>query len=267
METTPEEGSETGEVTVVGTVHVTQESVDRVNQVITEEDPDVIAVELGYPRFEEHMEQRNSEDTENNLPSFLDAFRNPQISMRRYIILRGLWEVQTRMARAMDMENENKDMQEAVELSIDTEKPLALIDRSRDETFNRLTDQLSITEFIKMGGGIIVALGSMVFTDTAEKQVQKHEKSDSKLISEVMEKVKHHVPSFHEVFIKERNIYLADALQKLQSEGHNTVAIVGKGHEEAIKEYLADSDELETAKQSSGISGNAILIDWENQNL
>ncbi|QUO47047.1 MULTISPECIES: TraB/GumN family protein [Halorubrum] len=134
-----------GEVTVVGTAHVSERSVDEVEETIERERPDVVAVELDEGRYR----QLNGET-----PDDLDAGDllkgNTVFQFLAYWMLS---YVQTQLGERFDIEP-GADMKAAVDLAESLGIDVALVDRDIQTTIQRFWARMTVTEKLRLVGGL-----------------------------------------------------------------------------------------------------------------
>ncbi|GAB3663805.1 TraB/GumN family protein [Halopiger thermotolerans] len=145
--TSPSDGDE-GSVTVLGTAHVSQASVDEVHETVDRERPDVVAVELDEGRYRQ-MQGGTPDDLEaTDLLSGNTVFQFLAYWMLSY--------VQSRLGEQFDIEP-GADMKAGIEAAERNGSGVALVDRDIQVTIQRFWQRLSFTEKLKMVGGL--ALG------------------------------------------------------------------------------------------------------------
>ncbi|QLG50812.1 TraB/GumN family protein [Natrinema halophilum] len=158
---------ERGSVQVLGTAHVSQASVDEVRNTIEREQPDVVAVELDEGRYRQ-MQGGTPDDIEaEDLLSGNTVFQFLAYWMLSY--------VQSRLGDQFDIEP-GADMRAGIEAAEETGSGVALVDRDIQVTIQRFWSRLSVTEKLKMIGGLALgitdprtigltfgAIGGMVF--------------------------------------------------------------------------------------------------------
>jgi len=134
-----------GSVTVVGTAHVSERSVDEVEETIERERPDVVAVELDEGRYR----QMNGES-----PDDLDASDllrgNTVFQFLAYWMLS---YVQTQLGDRFDIEP-GADMRAAIDVAEGLGIDVALVDRDIQTTIQRFWARMTITEKLRMVGGL-----------------------------------------------------------------------------------------------------------------
>jgi pheromone shutdown protein TraB len=139
-----------GEVTVVGTAHVSHESVDRVERTIEEERPDVVAVELDEGRYRQ-MQGEAPDDLE---PSDLLG-GNTVFQFLAYWMLS---YVQTRLGDRFDIDP-GADMLAAVDTAEELGLGVALVDRDIQTTIQRFWTRLTLLERLKLVSQLTLAVG------------------------------------------------------------------------------------------------------------
>ena len=138
-----------GSVTVVGTAHVSQDSVDEVEETIERERPDVVAVELDESRY-----KRLKGET----PEDIDA--GDLISgktMYQFLAYWMLSYVQARLGDQFDVEP-GADMLAAVESAERLGLGVALVDRDIQMTVQRLWSRMRVREKITIVAALLVEM-------------------------------------------------------------------------------------------------------------
>ncbi|MEY7848056.1 TraB/GumN family protein [Natrarchaeobius sp. A-rgal3] len=147
----PPEASASGEgsVEVLGTAHVSQASVDEVHEVVDRERPDIVAVELDEGRYRQ-MQGGTPDDIEaKDILSGNTVFQFLAYWMLSY--------VQSRLGERFDIEP-GADMRAAIEAAERNGSGVALVDRDIQVTIQRFWRRLSVTEKLKMVGGLALGI-------------------------------------------------------------------------------------------------------------
>ncbi|WP_256686504.1 TraB/GumN family protein [Halococcus qingdaonensis] len=156
-----------GSVHVVGTAHVSHESVDEVERTIAEERPDVVAVELDQGRFRQLKGEQPDDLSAGDLLRGNTVFQFLAYWMLSY--------VQTRLGDEFDI-NPGADMLAAVETAEEHSSDVALVDRDIQMTIQRFWARMTAGEKLSMllslplgfasplavGMGIGIALGTFL---------------------------------------------------------------------------------------------------------
>jgi len=146
----PPADSGEGRVTVVGTAHVSQDSVDEVERTIEDAQPDIVAVELDEGRYKQ---------LKGETPDDLDASDLLQgNTVFQFLAYWMLSYVQTRLGDRFDV-NPGADMMAAVETAERLGLGVSLVDRDIQMTVQRFWARLSFTEKLTLIGALLGGLG------------------------------------------------------------------------------------------------------------
>ncbi|OYR57815.1 TraB/GumN family protein [Halorubrum halodurans] len=145
-ESTPvAEGRESGSVTVVGTAHVSERSVEEVEEAVEREEPDVVAVELDEGRYRQ-MQGETPDDLDAS-----DLLRGNTVF--QFLAYWMLSYVQTQLGERFDIEP-GADMKAAVDVAERLGIDVALVDRDIQTTIQRFWARMTLVEKLRMVGGL-----------------------------------------------------------------------------------------------------------------
>jgi pheromone shutdown-related protein TraB len=226
-----------GEKTVilVGTAHVSQESVEIVKLVIEQEHPDGVCVELDAKRFEaiSHPNRWESLDLK-------AIIRQQQLSTLMVNLV--LASFQKRLGDKLGV-LPGTEMLEAIRMAEKHNVPVILGDRDVRVTMRRAWRN---TPFFRKSL-LVSSLMLSIFdtTEVSEDEIRNLKKQD--VLSEMMKELGTEVPTLKVVLIDERDRYLAKKI--VESPGTRTVAVVGAGHVAGIcqtieQQVAVDLEEL-----------------------
>jgi pheromone shutdown protein TraB len=144
-----------GTITVVGTAHVSADSVREVEDTIREEDPDVVAVELDEGRYRQ-MQGGTPDDLDAS-----DMLRGNTVF--QFLAYWMLSYVQTQLGEKFDV-SPGADMLAAVETAEELGREVALVDRDIQTTMQRFWARMTAVEKLRMVGQLLfgVADGRVV---------------------------------------------------------------------------------------------------------
>lgn len=224
-----------GNVYIVPTSHVSEESSETVKQVVKDVQPDTVAVELDEPRLQKLIQQPAERDI-----SIKQLFTNTDVSRRGRLVLYVFGLMQSRVGSILDVDILGQDMLAGYEASKSHDTELALVDRNIKETFNRLSDEISVTELTK-------TLSYFVFSYLFLLLPWRENKSDSLEtdnidIETVLTTMEDTLPTFKEVLIDERNKHMASGIMALAEQRDSIVLVIGAAHEPGIRKMLEDSE-------------------------
>jgi pheromone shutdown protein TraB len=142
-----------GRVRVVGTAHVSAESVAEVRAAIEEESPDVVAVELDEGRYRQ-LKGGTPDDVEPG-----DLLRGNTVF--QFLAYWMLSYVQARMGDRFDVQP-GADMLEAVETAEEHGAEVALVDREVQTTIQRFWARMTLVEKLRTVSGLLFGAADAV---------------------------------------------------------------------------------------------------------
>ncbi|MFQ3318744.1 MAG: pheromone shutdown protein TraB [Natronomonas sp.] len=145
------EDVEEGSVRVVGTAHVSEASVNEVEEVIDAERPDVVAVELDEGRYRQ-MKGETPDDLDAG-----DLLRGNTVY--QFLAYWMLSYIQARLGDRFDIEP-GAEMKAAIDTAEGFDIDVALVDRDIQVTIQRFWASLSFMEKLKLIGGLAVGAGN-----------------------------------------------------------------------------------------------------------
>ena len=244
------------DLTIIGTAHVSQESADEVRDIIYEEKPDAVAIELDYGRFvqlKNHMKGIEVDDT----ISVSKIIKENKVGL--FFTSTLLSYFQSKIGADLDVAP-GSEMVSAIEASEDLGIPIVLIDRDVSVSLQRALNKMGFVEKTKFA----VSLIASVFGFGDEEEFDVEEMKNPENIDKMMEIFKDEAPSVYEVLVHERDAYLAAKLMEVQYD--RVIAVVGAGHKEGIEKYLdspetlPDLRELEDIAEKKGIPWGKIIL-------
>ncbi|MBQ7927920.1 MAG: TraB/GumN family protein [Methanobrevibacter sp.] len=243
-------------LTIIGTAHVSANSVEEVKDAIYEQQPEVVAIELDkgrYIRLKEEMAGIERDDT----ISVTNIIKENKVGL--FLTTTLLSYFQSKVGADVDVKP-GSEMLGAIEACEDLKIPVALIDRDIGTTLQRALNKMGFVEKAKFMYGLIASV--LGFGD--EEDVDIEDLKNPENIDELMEMFKDEAPSIYEVLVHERDAYLAGRLLQLPQD--HVIAVVGAGHQPGIEKYLDNPEtlppleELEKINDKKGIPWLKIFL-------
>jgi pheromone shutdown-related protein TraB len=231
-------------ITLVGTAHISKDSVEEVKKVIAKQKPDVVAVELCKRRYDAITKKKEWEST---------PISNLLKGGNAYLLLAQtfLGSIQRKLGKDYGVEP-GSEMIQAMKEAEKHNISVALVDRDISITLKRAWQKMGVREKFRITWEFLKA---MIGYDEEELEKLDLEKlMDQDVISSMMEEFGKIAPSVKDVLIHERDEYIAQKILK-ESEKGKIVAVVGAGHLKGVKEHLnspskkIDLKELEFVKK------------------
>jgi pheromone shutdown-related protein TraB len=238
------------EFIIVGTAHISRQSADLVKQVIENEKPDVVCVELDEKRFKALSEKNRWENLD-----LKQIIREKQLST--LIINLVLASYQKKLGEKLGV-SPGTELLEAVKVAEENKIPIELCDREIRITLRRAWHSMSFWQKIKfLTGGLA---GIFEKQELTEEKLAELRSKDA--LSEMMEELGKAMPVLKRVLIDERDAYIAEKMQKVN--GKKIVSVVGAGHVNGIINYFNNNsrvsfEEIEKIPSSSPVTK---IIGW-----
>ncbi len=211
-------------VLLIGTAHISQESVDLVRQVITLENPDTVCLELDDKRYKVLMEKKRWQALD-----LKEVIKNKQLSTLMINMLMASY--QKKLGSQLGV-TPGAELLAAAETANRHGIPIALCDRDVRITLRRTWKS---TSFFKKGYLFAALLGSLFDrTEVSEEKLAELRQKD--VLAELMDEMGDTLPDVKRVLIDERDIYLAEKIRT--TPGRKIVAVVGAGHISGILKHL-----------------------------
>ncbi|MDY6777443.1 MAG: TraB family protein, partial [Candidatus Nanohaloarchaea archaeon] len=214
------------QVVLVGTAHVSDQSIAEVEEAIEEFAPDRICVELDASRLQSLRDQEAWKGKD-----ITDAIAEGDGHMLLFNIVLSIY--QRRLGEEYDIEP-GAEMLGAIESAEEHDIQFSLIDRDINITLKRALNRLSVLEKARLFSSVVEG-----FFESEEIDVE--ELKDRDVLHEVITEFAGRFPSLKEVLIDERDTYMAQRI--LEAEGETIVAVVGAGHVDGIRAKLQEKDE------------------------
>ena len=238
------------EIFLVGTAHVSQGSIDLVKEVIANERPDCVCVELDEKRYKALSGRKRWESLD-----LKEIIRKKQLSTLLVNLILSSYQ------KKLGMQLGVMPGSELLEATREADKhsiPVSLCDRDVRVTLRRAWHE---TSFLKKGYLVATLLASLFDkTEITEEKLEQLKEKD--VLSELMSELGEAMPELKRVLIDERDIYLAEKIK--MSSGQKLVAVVGAGHVEGIKKKIREdhSSVLPSISTFPPVSSSLKALGW-----
>ena len=244
------------EITLIGTAHVSQLSVEMVEEKIATGDYDCVAVELCSPRLENITNQAWWKNLD-----IYQIFKKKKAGL--LLINLALTAYQRRLAERIGVEA-GKEMVRAVELSHEKDLRLEVIDRNISTTLHRLVTEVSFWQKMKIVGGLVI--GVFVGEEISEEQIEDLKRGD--MLHAVVSEFGEELPEIKRVLIDERDEYMVGRLAQISASDDapkKILALVGAGHLMGMMASIdspPDAGHLQELDQKPPPSKTGLYVGW-----
>ena len=227
-------------ITLIGTAHISAESISEVENVISDVKPDCVAIELDEKRYE----SITNPDKYRELDIIKVLKRKEGFLLLANIVMASFQKRMGKNAGVKPGEEMVAAINKAKELNI----PTALVDRPIQITFRRAWKKTSAY-------GKTQLLSALLASGFSKDEISSEEIENLKQASEMdamMKELSELMPTVKQVLIDERDQYLASHIWK--AEGNNIVAVLGAGHLPGVEAHLKKIAENQASTDTSEIA-------------
>ncbi len=218
-------------LTIIGTAHVSSESVKEVKDAIYELQPDRVAIELDYARYTKLKKSMMGIEDDDTI-SVKQIIKENKVGL--FLVTTILSYFQSKIGEDVDVKP-GSEMIGAIEAAEDLNIPIALIDRNVNTTLERALNKMSFLDKIRFLIGLLTG-------DVDEEELDIEELKNPDKLDDLLEMFKDESPAIYEVLVHERDAYLAGSLLKIPED--KVVAVVGAGHKPGINRYLDNPETI-----------------------
>lgn len=237
-------------ILLVGTAHISQESVLLVKKVIEQELPDCVCLELDDKRYQALTQKKQWESLD-----LKTIIKDKQLSTLLVSLLMASY--QKRLGGKLGV-TPGAELLMAAQTAKGLQIPLSLCDRDVRITLRRAWKS---TSFFKKGYLLASLLASLFDkTELSEDKLEELKKKD--VLTEMMEEMGEALPDLKRVLIDERDLYLVEKIKS--SPGKKIVAVVGAGHVAGmLKKFDTDNkDKIADVTVIPPVSRGYKIVGW-----
>ena len=217
-------------ILLIGTAHVSQSSVDEVNTVINQVNPDTVCIELCSSRYQAML----AKDQWKNMDIFKVIREGKSFLLFANLIMTAF---QKRLGSRLGVKP-GSEMFEAANVAKKLNSELVLADRDVKITLQRTWRGMKFWGKIKVLGQLLASL--FIREEISKEEIEKLKESDA--LSEAMKMLAEQSPEMKRILIDERDQYMAEKIR--QSMGKLVVAVVGAGHVKGLTAELENKHNL-----------------------
>lgn len=241
-------------ITLVGTAHVSKESIEEVEATIRELKPDCVGIELD----EKRAESIQNPEGFSQLDIVQVLRKNQGFLLLANLILASF---QRRMGLNVGVKP-GDEMLAAMNVAKDMNIPAVMVDRPIQITLKRAWAKNSLWGKCKLLAALLTSAFEKEEIDSSEIENLKNSNEMDSMMNELAD----YMPVIKQVLIDERDQYLATKIWEAQ--GNNVVAVLGAGHLPGVEKHLQalaagteKADVTEIAEvPPKGLSGK--LVGW-----
>lgn len=236
------------EILLVGTAHVSKESAREVKELIEQEKPDSVCVELCLARYN----SINNPSKWKNMDIITIIKQKKALLLLANLILSSF---QKRLAQQLGI-NPGQEMIQAISSAKEINAHLVLADRDIQVTFTRVWKKLNLWGKIRI---LFMLIFSMFNKEKiSEEEIERLKSED--ILTAALSELARSFPRLKNTLIDERDQYLAEKIKL--APGNKVIAIVGAGHIPGIKKEIDKEHDLITLIKIPSTSNYIKVLVW-----
>jgi len=236
-------------IILVGTAHISKESVKLVQAIIEDEKPETVCVELCESRYQSIVKKEQWENT-----NIVTVIREK----KAFLLLSNLIlaAFQKRMADRLDIKP-GSEMIQAIESAESINANIHLSDRDIRTTLTRAWHCLSLWKKMRMLFELILSAGSM--DEINESEIEQLKEQD--MLETVINEIGRSMPEMRNILIDERDKYLTEKIRT--AKGNHIVAVLGAGHVPGILSHMEKSSfNIEELEKKPPPKKYTVVLKW-----
>lgn len=236
------------EIVLVGTAHVSHQSVDLVAQVIEQEKPDTVCVELCPSRYQSITRKKEWQETD-----LFKAIRQK----KAFLLLSNFFLAyfQKKIGQRVGI-TPGQEILTAIQTAEAVGAEIHLVDRDVRTTLLRAWRSMGLWMKFRLLSQLLISLGEL--EEINEQEIEKMKQQD--ILDGMLTELGKSFPTIARVLIDERDQYLAHLIRT--APGEKIVAVVGAGHVPGIKKYWQQPVEIEQLNQVPPPGKIADALKW-----
>jgi pheromone shutdown-related protein TraB len=236
------------EITLIGTAHVSRKSADLVSNVIEEEKPETVCLELCESRYQAMTQENRWQNTD-----LIKVIREK----KAFVLLSNLMlaSFQKRIGQKLGIKP-GEEILRAIQAAEAVGASTYLADRAIRTTLSRTWRLMGLWTKIKLLAHLVFSMGEVNKIKEEDIEKMKNEDVLEILLSEIGEAL----PELRHILIDERDQYLAHKIRT--APGKKIVAVVGAGHVPGIQRYWKHRVDMELLDEIPPRSKVACLLKW-----
>jgi len=220
---------------IVGTSHIAKQSMREVEEAVSNNKPDIIAIELDRRRFIALMHKKKGKKDRIRLRDIR------RIGVKGYLFSLIGGYIQKKLGKIVGVVP-GSDMKKAIKLAKKNNLQIALIDQDIEVTLKKFSKSFTWRE----KWHIVADIFKGIFFRKNVVQFDLSKVPDEQVIKKMMKEVKVRYPNLYRVLVTERNKIMAVNLFKIMREhpDKKILAVVGAGHAEDMMKIIEGKHRL-----------------------
>jgi len=224
---------------VIGTSHISKESVSEVRNTINKEKPEVVALELDKGRLQGLLEGKKTE---------LGFHEIKILGVNGWLFAKLGEYAERKLGQSVGVKP-GTEMLEGFKVAKENNCRIALIDKDIRITLKKISENFTWKEKFN----VVLDIIKNIFSKKRRIKFDLNKVPEKELIKNLLDLAKKNYPNLYRVLVTDRNKFMARKLITLMQE-HSVLAVVGAGHEKGLIE------EIKKLEKSEFVANHAALL-------
>lgn len=238
------------EIILIATAHVSKQSAELVKEVIDQEQPDSICVELDQDRYNNIKNPKAWADTD-----LVKVIKDKKVGFMLANLVLGSY--QRKLAKQLDT-NVGQEMIQGMKSAEETGANLVLADRNIQTTFMRIWRKMTLKEKFNLILNLFFALDEEEETEITDEEIAKLLQKD--MLEAAMANMKEEFPKIGDILLCERDQHLANKIKN--APGKKIVAVLGGAHVAGVKEEIFKEQDMQEITTVPASGKATKIIGW-----
>ena len=223
------------EIILVGTAHVSRESADLVQEVIEEEKPDTVCIELCQARYQSITQKKQCQNTD-----LIKVIKEKKAHLLLLNLI--LTSYQRRIGEKLGVKP-GEEFLRAIHAAETGGALIELSDRDIRITLSRTWKLIGFWTKMKL----LVELFASLWQENTIKEEDIEQMKKKDVLEALLSELGKVLPELRRILIDERDQYLASKIRN--APGKRIVAVVGAGHVPGVQRYWHESIDMEALEK------------------
>lgn len=236
------------EIILIGTAHVSQNSVDEVKEIIEMEQPDSVCIELCKSRYDSLFDK----DRWANMDIIKIIKEKKALLFLTNLIMAAY---QRKIAKQLGVKA-GQEMIQGIESAKEVDAEIVLADRNIDVTFKRILSNLKWWDKLKLLFQLVYSIFDN--EEISEEDLDKLKSED--MLNSALNEMTKSMPRLKTALVDERDKYLAQNIRT--APGEKVVAVLGAAHIPGVKKEIFNENDLRELRKLPKQKNIGKYISW-----
>ncbi len=218
---------------LLGTAHVSKDSIDDVEKGILKFKPDIICVELCKSRYESLFNPDRWKELD-----IVKVIKEKKLALLASNLF--LSSLQKKIGLEVKVKP-GSEMKKAIEIAIEKKIPISFIDREIRITLLRAWRNISLGDKIWLINYLILSL--LVPDKITEEEIEKLKQKD--VLEDLFENIPSRYTKIKKIILEERDKYMVQSINEIMNQEHKKknikiFVVIGAGHLKGISNFLRE---------------------------